>query len=254
LAKGVRINATGTDPNVGAAIAAMFVFYYFFKFVADKKFINIAMCSVALIMMLLTQSRTTLIGMCFSAIIYGLIFSRASLFVRAMVIVLVVGTLYYAVSLLNLDYIIDGLQAVQGGENGSLNNRIDNISKAIHLFEQSPVFGWGVAKAVYSTIIDCEYALILQRYGIIGVAVFGGYLIYHLRISLRAVKVVNNQMIFPRVSVAYVLFGVVIMATNDLFSGYQLMAILVLLLGLSWIELREAVSLRSPRRRISYAC
>ena len=46
--------------------------------------------------------------------------------------------------------------------------RYQQWADAINLFKQSPIIGWGPAKAIHTTIVDSEHLLLLRRYGILG--------------------------------------------------------------------------------------
>ncbi len=126
---------------------------------------------------------------------------------------------------MELDYIITGLELFFQGNNNSVNVRIENLYQAMDWFEDSIIFGYGPAKAIHPTVIDSEYALILGRYGIVGVFVFGFYIFTSIRKSVNLL-ILHNCKKPTAVSAlsVYATFGLVLMLTNNLFSGYQLMA------------------------------
>ena len=110
------------------------------------------------------------------------------------------------------------------GENSSVSVRLDNALSALQRFRQSPITGMGVAKSEFSTIIDSEYALILQRYGLIGIVVFGSYIFYLIKLGVR-----NRSSHWGVALLSFSAFCMIFMLTNNVFSGYQLMSLVILL-------------------------
>lgn len=236
---GSRILITGSDPNVSGAIALLFAAYNIFMYMDTKKFKYILFSVIIFYLLLMTQSRTVLIGCAFATLAFGLLFSQSRLITRLSAVFLVALALFISVYYLNLEYIIVGFQTAEAGHNKSVNVRLANIQEAFKLFQQSMLLGWGPAKSIHPTVIDSEYALILERYGVVGIMAFAFYLIHQFRLSIRTMKLTNKSWIFGRLSAFYVLFSVIFMATNNVFSGYQLMAILILLLSLVTIKRRS---------------
>lgn len=236
---GERMLLTGSDANTGAAIALMFAAYNFFAFLNDRKLNHALLCVLAFYLLLTTQSRTALLGLAFAAVIYGVFVSKAGVVTRLAGISLVLILLLFSVSYFNLGYVITGYQQVEAGRNMSLNVRMGNIRQAYIWFNESMLFGWGPAKAAHPTIIDSEYALILERYGICGVLTFGLYIFHHFKISIKAIRIVGGKWVFGRLSLFYMLFGAILMTTNNLFSGYQLMAIIIFMLCIVTVRMRQ---------------
>ena len=86
------------------------------------------------------------------------------------------------------------------------------------------------------TVIDSEYALIIQRYGLIGVFVFLSFIIYLARCSIRVIGRYYGAALFM-----LVIFSLFFMLTNNMFSGYQLMSLVVILLLLCIVSYRDHV-------------
>lgn len=239
---GGRIFITGSDPNTGGAIALFFAAFNYFAYVGTKKTRHAVLAGAILLLILMTQSRTVLFGLTVATLFYGTLFSKSDLLARLSAIALIVSLLIFSIYYFNLEYVIIGLRTAESGHNNSLNVRLKNIETALQYFEQSPIFGWGPAKAIHPTIIDSEYALILERYGILGVLTFTSYMIHQFRISFKSMSISNVEWIFGSLSVFYVIFSIVIMTTNNVFSGYQLMSILILLLCVVTAKWRSVVS------------
>jgi hypothetical protein len=129
------------------------------------------------------------------------------------------------------------------GKSNSLNVRFENIYLAAQRFMESPIFGIGPAKSSFDTTIDSEYALIIQRYGLIGIFIFSAYIIYLVKLSLRNLSSHWGVCLF-----VFVLMSILVMITNNIFSGYQLMS-LIILLNIACI-LNERMSNRSTQEVI----
>lgn len=248
---GGRILITGSDPNISGAIALLFTAYNYFMFTSTKKSKYLLFAILSFYLLLMTQSRTVLIGFAFATCAYGILFSRSRLIARLSAVMFIATLLVVSIFYFNLEYVIIGLQTAEAGHNKSLNVRLGNILKAVDLFQQSILLGWGPAKAIHPTIIDSEYALILERYGLLGVVAFGFYIIHQFRLSLRVIKIANESWIFGRLSAFYILFSVVFMTTNNVFSGYQLMSILVLLLCVAAVKWRTRARYQGPRSMVA---
>ena len=146
-------------------------------------------------------------------------------------------------SYLELDYIVVGMETAVAGENSSVNIRFENISLAIDRWNDSWLFGQGPAKSISSTTIDSEYALILQRYGSVGVILFASYLLLNFMYFFRFLNYQTiHEINVPLIAGGYTLVAVVFMCTNNYFAGYQtaaipiLIAILIMLLKQNLIE------------------
>lgn len=238
---GKRMLITGSDPNTGGAIALMFVAYNFFAFISYRRMIHFLLGILALYLLLMTQSRTVLVGLVFAVVVYGAFLSKTKFVTRLVTVSLVVILLLLSIRYFDLGYVIAGYKQVESGSNMSLNVRLENIRQAYIWFSHSILLGWGPAKAIHPTIIDSEYALILERYGICGALAFAFYIIHHFRISIKSMRIVAGRWVFGRLSLFYMLFGIIIMTTNNLFSGYQLMAIIIFLLCLVTVRVRQQI-------------
>jgi hypothetical protein len=222
---GYRLTITGSDPNVGAVIAAFLSaasFIYFSQ--KSGSYFWFFMSSFMFYIILTTQSRTVLIGYIFSFCLWFIIYYNIKVFYKFFGFILIIILGVYLFTTLDLDYIILGFQLTMTGDNTSLNIRIENLAFAYSSLLQSPLFGIGPSKSMNSTIIDSEYALIMQYYGILGIAVFTllvGYLFYFARKN----RVINDSGIL----LIFMLMTPFVMVTNNIFSGYQLMSIPILL-------------------------
>lgn len=65
--------------------------------------------------------------------------------------------------------------------------RLSNSEEAFSLWTKSPFWGWGVVKSSHPTVVDVEYALVLRRYGLVGVfCLFLFFVDLHKNLSVTA--------------------------------------------------------------------
>lgn len=221
---GERITTTGSDPNVGAIICSFFCIYFISKFYFKMGFINLLFASYFVFLLFMTQSRTALVAIILCFFIWLFFYARLNLFLKIITVFIVTCVLLFVVLSFDFDYIILGFTMALEGTNTSLLVRFINLDLAFDRFLTSPIFGVGPAKSEFETSIDSEYALIVQRYGLIGILLFSVYLIYLLRI---AVVIKNN--LFANTLFMFIIFSIIMMATNNIFSGYQVMSFIIIL-------------------------
>lgn len=229
---GGRIFITGSDANVGASIAFFFLLYLVIVSFKEKKKLYMLLALPMVFLMMMTQSRTALLGAALAMVAYVFIVEKMNIVLKIVILLITFAVFYYLILSLNLEYVILGYQSFMSGENESVNVRIENIVLACDRFRKSLLFGWGPAKSIHETVIDSEYALIIQRYGLLGVTLFTSLMIYLFKVSSSSMKG-NSQYRFSGIILfLYIVYSFVLMATNNVFSGYQLMSILMLLLVL----------------------
>ena len=223
-----RIVATGGNPNTGAAIVSFLLgAIYFTRY---SNLVRMLFCSALLLIILLTQSRTGIIAIALSLSTYFIFLSEVNIFIKIIVGILVVYILIMVFSFLQLEYVIIGLETAFYGNNPSLNVRFENINLAVERWSDSWIFGQGPAKAVFSTTVDSEYGLILQRYGGFGFLLFGLFLLCTFKYSFRLLDIgFTRKFNAPLIGICFSWIGMVVMLTNNYFSGYQTGAIPILI-------------------------
>ncbi|WP_153637139.1 O-antigen ligase family protein [Marinobacter salsuginis] len=221
---GLRITLTGSDPNVGGVIASFFAIYFFSLYAEKRKLRFVFFATIFIFFCAMTQSRTALIALLLGLGFYYIFFFKGVFVLKWLALVFSGFFVIFLIFYLDLYYIYLGIQYALDGQNNSLNVRFENLYLAIQRFYESPIFGMGPAKSEFDTTIDSEYALIIQRYGLIGIIVFFFYVLYLFRLSLRNIKSHWGVCLF-----IFNFMSILVMMTNNVFSGYQLMSLVIFL-------------------------
>jgi O-antigen ligase len=125
-------------------------------------------------------------------------------------------------------------QLANPGGASSWQGRLEKWEPALTAWSVSPLFGWGPAKEGMPTVVDNEWFLLLRRYGAIGVAVFVLWFATFYRRLGRMVRTANDSstVALARALRALIIAYAVFMIPAGVYQNYQLMPILMLLLGL----------------------
>ncbi|MBJ9580246.1 O-antigen ligase family protein [Acinetobacter baumannii] len=223
--EGWRLTLTGSGPNEGAAIAAFLLIYNFSIYLKSKKIYYIFTILGLILAMLMSQSRTSLIGSFFVLTLILFFDKNINLVYKFLFFVFVFVFVFVVFFYFNFEYIKVGFELAYSGDNNSLNLRYENLYNGLKHFYESPIVGIGPAKNELSTIIDSEYILILQRYGIFGVFVFSFFI---FRLIYNSFK--ERNLLSSKILLGYTIFTLFIMLTNNAYSGYQLMSITIFLI------------------------
>ena len=237
-----RLLLTAANPNVAAAIVLFFILYQMTSFILNRdKLIPFLLMLSLLLVLLMTSSRTILLAF---LLVFGLGMLRLVKTQRLLsVVVFLVVTLFTVVLLQYFSYLSVGFETFASGSNNSMIIRYKNWEDAFELFQQSPLFGWGPAKAIHETIVDGEHFLLLRRFGLIGYSLILLLLTNGIFLFFKSKKVILEKLDLKIVYISYYsVFGVlVLMVTNNFFSGYQLMLLYVLILSLAEHKINLAV-------------
>ena len=230
---GYRISITGSDPNVGAVIGVFFTLFFLVLFSNYRKIKDFILFIIIFVSIFFTQSRTTLVAL-FLALLLFTLFSKIKLVYKVLFSFLFLFTVYLSFAFIELDYIKVGYDLLIEGENNSVNVRLDTLQIAIDNFRKHPFFGIGPSKNEFSTNVDSEYILIMMRYGVLGIVTFTSFIIYMLYKGFSNLSTISGLSLF-----LYTIATLVIMLTNNAYSGYQLMSVNILLLIMLKYERNE---------------
>jgi len=221
-----RLVGTGGDPNIGAMIISFFLVFNINDYFQTKSVSKLIFSILLLFSVLLTQSRTVLIGLFGASLFVLFIVSRSNIFFKLLYLISIIIIIYSVFNLFEFNYIKVGIESVLQGQNNSLNERLENYRLAIERFQESPFFGIGPAKAITNTVIDGEYALIIQRYGLIGSLMFIILFISVFRDLLKIIKI-NSEVI---ILLIYIILCLFFMFTNNVLAGYQIGGFVILII------------------------
>lgn len=222
---GHRLSLTGSDPNIGGAIAAFFAFVSLTFFLFQRKSVFwFGAFLLCFILLLFTQSRSVLVAFVFSLMTFFVFYYKVALIIKVSALMICISIGGFLFMSLDIEYIIIGFQTALEGKNQSLNVRLENIVSAYEVFKVNPIIGVGPSKESLSTIIDSEYALIMQRYGLAGMLLFTLLIGFLLKAALK-----NKEKLQAKILLLFMMMVPFIMLANNVFSGYQLMSIPVLL-------------------------
>lgn len=229
-----RILLTSANPNVAAAIVFYFILYQLTSFILNRnKMIPFFLMMVLLLVLLMTSSRTILLAF---VLVFALGMLRLLKTQKLLSIVVFVSVGVFTVFLVQyFSYLSIGFETFASGSNGSMLIRYQNWKEAMLLFKESPVFGWGPAKAIHETVVDGEHFLLLRRFGVIGYSLILLLLSSGVSLFFKSKKVLLDTIDQKIVYISfYSIFGIfVLMVTNNFFSSYQLMLLYVLILSIA---------------------
>lgn len=234
---GFRLPITGSNPNVGAVIGVFFSLFFLILFAYKRSKLALIIFLCCFISVFYTQSRTTLVALIVALIFYAFL-SKIKLIYKILVPIFLGFSVFLLFKYMDLSYIVNGYEYAKEGDNSSVNARLDTLDMAINVFHSSPIFGVGPSKEEYSTNFDSEYILILMRYGIVGSLIFFVFIFYLLVKGFRNRNNVAGLTLF-----LYTLATLVVMLTNNAYSGYQLMSITILLYIIVYNDAKQKVKL-----------
>lgn len=230
---GWRIVLTGQNANVGAAIAGFLFLIQYCLLLRQWRWWRACVAAGLATSILLTQSRTSIVGIGSVVILHGMFVAQISIlkriiFVGAAAILAYLIYVFFVAE--HLEYVTIGFALLVEGADASANARLEQFDEAMRLFRLSPMFGAGPGKSTGRELVDPEYAWIAGHYGILGVVVFATYIVLHVRDGIKGSACLRPAgPVCAEAAVLCILFAIIIMTTNYVFSGMQLMAPLILL-------------------------
>lgn len=217
-----RVIVTGGNPNDGGAILLYFLCFNISNFFLSKRWICFVLTLFLLLSIFMTSSRTALIAVAVICCLSLMLFN--SRYLKKIFLAISVSLIAF-ICWNHFQYVSSGFDLFVRNENNSWIVRQNNFVEAIEYFKQSPILGWGIAKSIHTTILDGEYFLLLKRFGVIGLFLVILFISYAPRKFFFAFKesLDIKTLILGNTLICYFIASLVIMVSNNFFSGYQLL-------------------------------
>lgn len=233
---------TAGNPNVAAAIVLYFLIYLIQKILLEKdRTFSIIKILLLLVVLLMTSSRTALVV--FIAILFASMYLHFKNNKFLSFVLVVFCSLLIFPLLKYFDYLTIGFSSFSEGTNNSMLTRYIQWRDAIALFIKSPLFGWGPAKDIHTSVVDNEYILLLRRYGVVGLLLVLNFLfsfMFSFMKQRRQIILLDSRMkCIYYTTLLSLLMIAIIMITNNFFSGYQLMPLFVVMIVISSESVRQ---------------
>jgi O-antigen ligase len=132
-------------------------------------------------------------------------------------------------------YIYVGFQLLMEGQNDSFNRRLEKIEGAYILFQQSKLFGWGIAKSIHITVVDSDYLLILRRFGLTGFLLIFSFIIYPFFLKNN-----ENDPFITALKFLGIAFAI-IMTSNSVFHSYQAITAFIVLVSIATVSKNRCI-------------
>lgn len=235
----IRINGSSSNSNNGCFIITIHFYYLLVRYFHTKRFSQILISLLLLISAVLTGSRTGIAALFCGSIIAILLFSGLKKKFKIIIVVLVSLFILYLGT--KISYVSIGVQSLLSGKNNSWNVRLQNFQDAFALFQKSPLFGWGPAKEIHTTNVDGEYFLVLRRYGLFGIVALFFHIAVKLSSDFKAVAQGNSMPLLDitrKTTILVLISGLILMLTNNFFSGYEISTIYAIFLGISSLQIK----------------
>jgi len=239
-----RLLGTMGNPNNNAILMSFFVIFYFINLSKFKKFKYFVLLLTSLVFFLLCNSRTALIALLFSFILY-LISINKNILKIIIVFFLMLLFLMLIQKFEKLDY-INSLFTLSFSENTSLMKRFEVWDYLFDMIKDSFIFGYGPYKNFFysnSLYSENEYILMLWRYGVPGVILYllelfiplhqafknkSNYfskIVFMFSIVILICGLTNNPMSEPRINVIYALISSLMFSeikkNNEVYGNVQ---------------------------------
>lgn len=227
----VNPNTYGTFASLGAIITLGTLFY------EKSKGIKLLLFAVFLILIwtvALTQSRTAFVVFLTAVLSLVLIYGY-SMQLKWYTIVAIFGgviVILGGIGFLLSDQIISRFETLLNFmEDLSWQMRLFAWYINLHLFIESPLFGWGPGFHQFSPTVDSDYILILRRYGLVGFFVYLGFYFIPLKHAFNYIKGTNIRAHFNRIFIACTIVFLVGNIPNSLFHEMQFIGFWAIFLG-----------------------
>ncbi len=232
-----RLTGTFTNPNSFSVVLGFGIIISLVKILYEKNYnyrLYYILCiGLFIVCILITGSRTGLAAIIFAIatlLILFLRFNIQNLKSVLPVIVILILSFIFGVVYAGQDIINRLSSGINLLENESLLMRFYAWYLNFQLIIQSPIFGWGPAKEILTTVVDNEYILVVRRYGILGASAFVLIYFYPFYIATKNYFRFNGDP-YALIFVVTLLFFMISNLTNSVYNHIQTMDMWFIILG-----------------------
>lgn len=244
-----RINGTMSNPNefgalmVLASSLALSGALFFRRRIS--RFFSWLCLAVFVLALMYTLSRSALIALAIAIVsvlsLYAVKGIKAQEFRRLLLAILLLAIIGFVdLQLVPEKFFYRTSQLANITQAASWEARLGTWQLTLEYWKKSPLFGWGPGKGTMTTITDCEWLLLLRRYGLIGVAVFiswfGSFFFGLARIRRRSSAPATTALTVAMQATAVSYAAYMIPAV--IYHSLQLMPIVLVFIGLAYSQLR----------------
>lgn len=240
-----RLTGTYKNPNTYSAILVsahlIALGLFFFHQRKERKTLLLLCVAMLAILILFAGSRTMIAAYLLVTVIMILIGASTAGYNKFQIVTLisVLGISFLiAVSMISYSIIVRLESGLDIFSDESFAMRMLAWYLNFQLFLESPIFGWGAAKAIHTTVVDNEFILILRRYGVIGLLAFLSLYLHPLITAYKNLKADTKiMMLFSSVIFTIIITFLLAGLTNTLFHNMQVMDLWIIILSLYYISL-----------------
>lgn len=225
---------TGLSGNPNSHGAMLLVILLAIICTSTERRIDHLLAMVCIVLILFSQSRTTLIAAC-ATLVFVLIRSKwtVTIFIKMTIsLIFLVMIAYFTVISLNLTFVTSIFN--QGlTESESLSVRVENWITLLRMIEENPIFGYAPRQEFFALErinADSEYILTAWRYGLIGFMAAMAIFFYPL---LQAYRESRKSSRFRLTLVSLTLITLIIGFTNVTLSDSRFSIIYAFVLGVA---------------------
>lgn len=216
-----RITGPTGNPNMLGTM--MLLVFWFGMSAVVKRYYRIILVGSSFVLILMTQSRTTLVALALGLLALGL--APTAKRGQRMVALGILGVGALVVLSGAMSYLAD---LTSGMESGSLQFRLKVWSAVWDSMGKTLWLGFGPSKSLDFIDIDSEYILVLKRYGFIGLSIMIWFYFEMYKLFANA-----DSRLFR--GMKYCILGAVVCnLTNSYYYNLQVMPVLLILAGGAW--------------------
>lgn len=227
-----RLIGTLGNPNLNAIIFSFFYVYYLIESLNKKKALSLIYSILALTLMLLCQSRTSIIATVFVLIILFILNKNNYLYFFKIILlnITITAALIFSIQIIDNNYSTIKYVKQTSTSNNSVTIRIEIWKFLLYRLKDKPLLGYGPDKIFlreHQIYPESEYIYVAYKYGIVGLIIF--LLFYFWPLYTLSKPILSNTKI---IAMSYFLICYIASITNFSFEDFQLNVFYSLILAI----------------------